>query len=88
MVTDITESAEGPSYASLAIVFWACELLPFGDRTARAVWQKVQRMDLEVPPDVFWSYCGAIAGNGHLEEAIRLIRGMDASVGYGPGMMV
>lgn len=84
---DITDSAEGPSYASLAIVFWACELLPFGDRTARGVWQKVQRMDLEVPPDVFWAYCGAIAGSGHLEEVIRLIRGMDASVGYGPGMM-
>lgn len=84
---DITESAEGPSYASLAIVFWACELLPFGDRTARGVWQKIQRMDLEVPPDVFWAYCGAIAGSGHLEEVIRLIRGMDASVGYGPGLM-
>ncbi|KAK3301267.1 uncharacterized protein B0H64DRAFT_34493 [Chaetomium fimeti] len=84
---DITDSAEGPSYASLAIMFWACELLPFGDRTARGVWQKIQRMDLEVPPDVFWAYCGAIAGSGHLEEVIRLIRGMDASVGYGPGMM-
>lgn len=84
---DITNSAEGPSYASLAIVFWACELLPYGDRTARGIWQKVQRMDLEVPPDVFWSYCGALAGSGHLEEVVRLIRGMDASVGYGPGMM-
>lgn len=84
---DITNSAEGPSYSSLAIVFWACELQPYGDRTARGIWQKVQRMDLEVPPDVFWAYCGAIAGSGHLEEVMRLIRGMDASVGYGPGMM-
>jgi hypothetical protein len=84
---DITNSAEGPSYASLAIVFWACELLPYGDRTAREIWQKVQRMDLEVPPDVFWAYCGAIAGSGHVEEVVRLVRGMDASVGYGPGMM-
>ncbi|KAK4248814.1 hypothetical protein C7999DRAFT_13263 [Corynascus novoguineensis] len=84
---DITNSAEGPSYASLAIVFWACELLPRGDRTARQIWQKVQRMDLEVPPDVFWSYCGALAKSGHVEEVIRLIRGMEASVGYGPGLM-
>ncbi|KAK4241325.1 hypothetical protein C8A03DRAFT_12409 [Achaetomium macrosporum] len=85
---DITNSAEGPSYHSLAIVFWACELQPaYGDRTARGIWQKIQRMDLEVPPDVFWAYCGAIAGSGHLEEVMRLIRGMDASVGYGPGMM-
>ncbi|KAL2159723.1 hypothetical protein VTH06DRAFT_2292 [Thermothelomyces fergusii] len=84
---DITASAEGPSYASLAIVFWACELLPHGDRTARAIWHKMQRMDLEVPPDVFCAYCGALAGSGHVEEVIRLIRGMEVSVGYGPGFM-
>ncbi|KAL2020946.1 hypothetical protein VTK56DRAFT_7833 [Thermocarpiscus australiensis] len=84
---DITTSVEGPSYNSLAIVFWACELRPYGDRTARQIWQKVLRMDLEVPPYVFWSYCGAIAGSGHLEEVMRLIRGMEASVGYGPGVM-
>ncbi|KAL2264839.1 hypothetical protein VTJ83DRAFT_7349 [Remersonia thermophila] len=84
---DITHSAEGPSYSSLAIVFWACELQPYGDRTARQIWQKVQRMDLEVPPEVFWAYCGAIAGSGHLDEVTRLIRGMEASVGYGPGLM-
>ncbi|KAK4122342.1 hypothetical protein N657DRAFT_500119 [Parathielavia appendiculata] len=84
---DITNSAEGPSYNSLAIVFWACELQPYGDRTARGIWQKVLKMDLEVPPDVFWAYCGALAGSGHLEEVMRLISGMDATVGYGPGLM-
>ncbi|KAK4131318.1 hypothetical protein BT67DRAFT_464353 [Trichocladium antarcticum] len=84
---DITRSAEGPSYNSLAIVFWACELQPYGDRTARQIWQKVQRMDLEVPPHVFWAYCGAIAGQGHLEEVLRLIRGMEGTVGSGPGVM-
>ncbi|AEO62410.1 uncharacterized protein THITE_2106536 [Thermothielavioides terrestris NRRL 8126] len=84
---DITNSAEGPSYRSLEIVFWACERLPYGDRTARGIWQKMQRLDLDVPPEVFAAYCGALAGSGHLEEVIRLIRGMEASVGYGPGMM-
>lgn len=84
---DITASSEGPSYASLAIVFWACELSPFGDRVAREIWQKVQRMDLAVPAEVFGAYCGAIAGNGHVEEVIRLIRGMEGSVGCAPGMM-
>ncbi len=85
---DITNSAEGPSYASLAIVFWACELQPYGDRTARGIWQKVLSMDLEVPEDVFWAYCGALAGNDHLEEVKRLIKGMEQSVGYGPGFMM
>ncbi len=84
---DITNSTEGPSYNSLAIVFWACELQPYGDRAARQIWQKVQRMDLEVPPNVFWAYCGAIAGSGHVEEVMRLIRGMEGSVGFGPGVM-
>jgi len=84
---DITNSREGPSYNSLEIVFWACERLPYGDRTARQIWAKMQRLDLEVPPQVFWAYCGALAGSGHVDEVIRLIRGMDVMVGYGPGLM-
>ncbi|KAK3945955.1 complex I intermediate-associated protein 84, mitochondrial [Diplogelasinospora grovesii] len=84
----ITHSVEGPSYNSLAIVFRVCEsLVPGGDRHARAIWQKMQRMELEVPPNVFWSYCGAIAGQGHVEEVQRLIQGMDAAVGYPPTAM-
>ena len=85
---EITNSAEGPSYNSLAIVFWACELMPgpFGDRTAREIWAKVQRMDLEVPRDVFDAYCGAIAGSGHEAEVRRLIGGMEGVVGVGVGV--
>ncbi|KAL2255814.1 hypothetical protein VTK26DRAFT_2674 [Humicola hyalothermophila] len=86
---DITNSAEGPSYNSLAIVFWACELMPgpYGERTARDIWAKIQRMDLEVPRDVFDAYCGALAGSGHADEVMRLIAGMEGSVGYPPGFM-
>ncbi|KAK3684856.1 hypothetical protein B0T22DRAFT_428191 [Podospora appendiculata] len=84
--SQIQNSAEGPSYNSLAIVFWVCELVPFGDRTAREVWQQMQRMDLDVPPFVFSAYCGAIAGQGHVEEVKRLIAGSEAALGYPPGV--
>jgi len=83
----IAGSAEGPSYNSLAILFWACERLKVRDDTAKKVWRKMQRMELEVPPSVFWSYCGALAGQGELEEVKRLIEGMESSMGYPPSVM-
>ncbi|KAK0638711.1 hypothetical protein B0T16DRAFT_229744 [Cercophora newfieldiana] len=83
----IAASSEGPSYNSLATVFWACERMDARDETARKIWQKMQRMDLEVPPNVFWSYLGALASQGKLNEVKRLIAGMDASVGYSPSLM-
>ncbi|KAK3360127.1 hypothetical protein B0T25DRAFT_448735 [Lasiosphaeria hispida] len=84
---EITNSAEGPSYNSLAIVFWVCEDIKVRDNTARTVWQKIQRMDLDVPAHVHWAYCGALAGQGNVDEVKRVIQGMEASVGYGPGHM-
>ncbi|KAK5658532.1 hypothetical protein OQA88_1924 [Cercophora sp. LCS_1] len=83
----IAGSTEGPSYKSLEILFWACEKLQSKNNTAKEVWLKMSRMDLEVPPNVFWAYCGAIAGQGLLEEVKRLIGGMEASVGYSPTYM-
>ncbi|KAL0465531.1 complex I intermediate-associated protein CIA84 [Neurospora intermedia] len=88
----ITRSAEGPSYNSLAIVFWCCELIPLGDRYARPVWQKMLRMDLEVPQYVFNAYCAAIARSNaawgrKMDEVFKLIKGTDASLGYGASMM-
>ncbi|KAL1912484.1 hypothetical protein Sste5344_001500 [Sporothrix stenoceras] len=82
--TEIDGSVEGPSYASLAILFYVCEGLPFGDATARSVWAKMQRMEVDVPPDVFDAYSSSIAGQGHIEEVQKLITGMEKSVGYGP----
>ncbi|KAK4191542.1 complex I intermediate-associated protein 84, mitochondrial [Podospora australis] len=84
---DIANSQEGPSYNSLGIVFWACELAPEGDEMARQIWEKISRMELEVPPLVFDSYCGAIAASGNLEEAKKVILEMEkGEMGYGPGV--
>ncbi|KJR86726.1 complex I intermediate-associated protein [Sporothrix schenckii 1099-18] len=81
---EIDGSVEGPSYATLAILFYVCEGLPFGDATARSVWAKMQRMEVDVPPDVFDAYSSSIAGQGHIDEVQKLISGMEKSVGYGP----
>ncbi|KAK4168864.1 complex I intermediate-associated protein 84, mitochondrial [Cladorrhinum sp. PSN259] len=86
---EITNSAEGPSYNSLAIIFWVCELTPFGDETAKEIWQKIQRMDLDVPEKVYDAYCGAVAGNGDLEEVKGVIQRLQEGkeFGYGVGEM-
>ncbi|CAK7199143.1 hypothetical protein SEUCBS139899_001815 [Sporothrix eucalyptigena] len=81
---EIDGSVEGPSYNSLTILFYVCEGLPFGDKMARSVWAKLQRMEVDVPPEVFDAYAGAIAGQGLVDEVQTLISGMEKSVGYGP----
>ncbi|KAK1754672.1 hypothetical protein QBC47DRAFT_384596 [Echria macrotheca] len=83
----ISGSTEGPTYNSLGILFYACERIDVRDDTAQVVWNKVKRMDLEIPPFVFDAYCGALAGQGLLADIQRLISGMEASLGYSPSMM-
>ena len=82
--TNITNSVEGPSYNSLAIVFRVCERMQGGDKKARQIWQKLQRMDLEVPPTVYGAYCAAMGSHDNLEEVKILLQRMYASVGQAP----
>ncbi|RFU23638.1 hypothetical protein B7463_g12700, partial [Scytalidium lignicola] len=84
---DITNSREGPSYRSLEIVFRACQLNPFGDKPAKAIWNKMRKMEIEITQKVFNAYAGAMAGQGKLEEAISLVEGMEEDVGFGPDVM-
>jgi len=83
----VSSSAEGPSYNSLAIYFWACSRDPLGDEAARQVWAKLQRMELEVPRFVFNQYCRAIAAVGQVDAVKELISGSQMSVGYDPDIM-
>ncbi|KAL0942610.1 complex i intermediate-associated protein 84 [Colletotrichum truncatum] len=84
---DIVRSAEGPSYNSLEIVFSLCEIKAFGDQIARDIWNKIEKMEIDVPPAVFAAYCGGLAGNGNLQEVQSTIRTMKRAVGYGPDAM-
>lgn len=85
--TQITQSREGPSYATLQAMFWTLEKKSGGHKQAREVWQKIERMDLDVPPSVYNAYIGAIAGNGNEKEVRSLIMGMASVVGSEPDAM-
>ncbi|KAK1831577.1 complex I intermediate-associated protein 84, mitochondrial [Podospora conica] len=84
---EIIASAEGPTYNSLAIVLWVCEGRQERDDAAKEIWQRVLRLDLDVPADVVLSYCGALAGRGQLEDVKRWIGVMEKETGHPPTWM-
>lgn len=81
---DITVSIEGPSYESLHLAFMAHEIMFGGDELAAELWQKIQRMEIEVPPEVYGAYVAAIAAHGNLEKAQTLLEEMQGVVGKRP----
>lgn len=85
---DITNSTEGPSYRSLEIVFRACQMSPFGDKTARETWAKLRRLEIEITRDVFQAYCGALSARGRLDEVRELMQSGETDFGIRPdGLM-
>jgi hypothetical protein len=84
---DITNSSEGPSYQSLEIVFRACQVAPFGDKTAQETWAKMRRMEIEMTRDVWQAYIGALAGKGKLEEGKEMILSGEKEYGLKPDFM-
>jgi hypothetical protein len=84
---NITNSMEGPSYESLELVFKACEETPFGDRTAKEVWAKIRRMEIEVTREVFIAYVCALAGQGRMEEAQEIVDTAKKDLGLQPDVL-
>jgi hypothetical protein len=84
---DIDNSAEGPSYQSLEIVFRAYEILPFGDKPAKQLWEKLHRMDIELPANVVTAYAAALAYHSHIEEAQKILEEMEADIGQRPDIL-
>lgn len=82
--TQITQSREGPSYATLEAVFWTLERKPGGYKMAREIWDRIERMDLEVSARVYNAYIGAVAGAGSEKEIRALIMKMPSVVGVEP----
>ncbi|XWX01884.1 hypothetical protein V2A60_009913 [Cordyceps javanica] len=85
--TQITQSQEGPSYATLEAVFWTLERKPGGYKMAREIWDRMERMDLEVSARVYNAYIGAVAGSGSEKEIRALIMKMPSVVGVEPEPM-
>lgn len=84
---EITSSREGPSYASLEAVFWTLEHKSGGHTQALKIWERIERMDLEIPPSVYNAYIGAIAGSGNEKDVRSLVLKMSSHVGTEPDAM-
>ncbi|KAJ0120352.1 pentatricopeptide repeat domain-containing protein [Diaporthe amygdali] len=80
----ISMSTEGPSYHSMNIVFRVCQVLPYGDEKAKIIWEKMHRMEIDIPIYVYCSYIVMNAGQGHLDEVKALLSGMRAACGKEP----
>lgn len=81
---EISNSPEGPTYESLTLYFWACEKIGPGVEKANEVWEKMSRLNVDIPLEVFSAYCAAIGSKGNLDTVKKLLLGMDGTVGYYP----
>ncbi|KKY33666.1 putative complex i intermediate-associated protein [Diaporthe ampelina] len=81
---EISMSVEGPSYYSLNIIFRVCQVLPYGDEKAKIIWDKMHRMEVEIPIYVYSSYIVMNAGQGRLDEVKALLTGMKSGYGREP----
>ena len=70
---DISASAEGPSYASLDAAFGACERTSWGYETAKRIWDRLMKSEVEITVGLCSSYVAALAGNGLLQDAYKVV---------------
>lgn len=70
---DIVASREGPSYNSVQIAMRACERAYLGDLKAKEIWDKLRKMNIELDSSMWASYVAAVAGNGNVRAAIRIL---------------
>lgn len=80
----ISNSADGPTYQSLEIVFRVCQKLPYGYDRAKPIWEKMQKLEVDVPLHVYDAYILMAAGQGKLEETKTMLLSRQASYNAGP----
>ncbi|KAI5926936.1 complex I intermediate-associated protein [Camillea tinctor] len=81
---EITRSPEGPSYATLELVFRAYQATSRGDGPSRELWQKIKNLDIEVPVNVYVAYVTSLAAHSHIEDVKYLLDNMQDEVGIRP----
>lgn len=84
---EVTTSPEGPSYATLEIVFRAYETQPYGDVPAKELWAKMSAMDVDVPEHVYAAYLTTLAAHSHLSEVKVLLDDYDSIIGRRPDFL-
>jgi hypothetical protein len=85
---DIVASSEGPSFNSLLIVMRVCEKMPFGEQRAKEIWSQLRTLDVEVTPELFAAYVGALAGNDLVGDAMRLCEAAEKEYGIVPDVFM
>ncbi|KAI8669413.1 hypothetical protein NCS57_00756300 [Fusarium keratoplasticum] len=83
----IASSPEGPTYTSLEAIFWALERSPRGAKKAHSIWKQLETLDVEIPPQVYNAYLGAMAGSGELEKVEGMITEMRSRTSSEPDDM-
>ncbi|KAI0440210.1 complex I intermediate-associated protein [Xylaria telfairii] len=84
---EITTSPEGPSYASLEIIFRAYETLSNGDVPGKEVWEKIQKLDVDVLEHVYAAYLTMLAAHSHLPDVKLLLDDYDRIIGKRPDFL-
>ncbi|RWA11073.1 hypothetical protein EKO27_g4015 [Xylaria grammica] len=84
---EVTTSPEGPSYATLEIVFRAYEAQPYGDAPAKELWAKITKMDVDVPEHVYSAYLATLAAHSHLADVKLLLDDCDSIIGRRPDFL-
>jgi hypothetical protein len=64
----IANLPEGPTYQSLEHVFRACQKIPYGYDRAKLIWEKIQKLDVDIPENVYDAYTLMLAGQMELEK--------------------
>ena len=85
---DIARSREGPTYGSICIALYACEVLPLGEVPAREIWNRVTKMNVQVTRELFAAYVGALAGQGIFDEVVDMIKIMHEENGIKPDSLM
>ena len=81
---EIAASKEGPTYNSIAIIFRACETMPFGDSYAVEIWRLLKRHGVDVDRQIFTGYLCAMGGNHQFDECVALLTTMEEKYGFAP----
>ncbi|KAI0456964.1 complex I intermediate-associated protein [Xylaria acuta] len=84
---EITTSPEGPSYATLEIVFRAYEVQSYCDVPGKELWEKITKMDIDVPEHVYAAYLTMLAAHSHLPDVKLLLDDCDSIIGKRPDFL-
>ncbi|RKF61513.1 Complex I intermediate-associated protein 84, mitochondrial [Erysiphe neolycopersici] len=85
---DITSRYEGPNYKSLEIFFWACQESNEGSVEARKIYEKMNKMGVELTAPVLAEYMGSLAKDACWSEVKELIQVVEQEHGLKPDVMM